>query len=85
MVGSDNDECVLVLADLLQVFNGRTNGVVELEELPKCTVVIEDMHHLVCGASEPRFRYTKRWRDAPMEAASLMRYQPWSLSAFDRV
>jgi hypothetical protein len=47
VVGGDNDESVVVLANLLQVLDGRADRVVELEELAKRAVVVEDVHHLV--------------------------------------
>jgi hypothetical protein len=48
VVGSDDDEGVLILSDVLQVLKSSANGGVELEELAESAVVVGDMHLWVC-------------------------------------
>lgn len=47
MIGGDDDEGVVELADLLEVGHDRSNGIIELKEVTKCSIGIEDMHLFV--------------------------------------
>jgi hypothetical protein len=47
VVGSDDDESVLELADLLEVLHGGLDGVVKFKELAQSTVVVERVHLLI--------------------------------------
>lgn len=47
MVGSDNDQRIVELPNLLKVTKSSVDGSVELEKLPKRAVVIERVHLLV--------------------------------------
>jgi hypothetical protein len=57
MVGSNNDESILKLTELFETRDRRFDGVVQLKELTKSTIVVESVHHLVdrrcLGHDEP--------------------------------
>jgi hypothetical protein len=47
VVGSDEDQSVFKLANLLEVLNGGSDSVVKLEQITKGSVDILDMHFLI--------------------------------------
>lgn len=47
VVSSDEDESLLEAVGAVQLGDGGLDGVVELKELTKSTVVVENVHHLV--------------------------------------
>ena len=51
VVSRDNDEGLIEDAELLELLNGGTDSVVELEKITKGTVVVKSVHLLVDGGS----------------------------------
>jgi len=51
VVGSDDNEGLIELADGVKMSNGSLDGVVKLEKVTKSTVVVESVHLLVDGCS----------------------------------
>lgn len=47
VVGSDDDEGIIILANLLEVLDSSLDGIIKLEKLTKSTVIVESVHLLV--------------------------------------
>jgi hypothetical protein len=51
VVSGNQDKSLLQAVGAVELGNGGLDGVVELEEFTKSTVVVEDVHHLINGSS----------------------------------
>lgn len=49
VIGGDDDQGLVEFSNLLQVLNGLSDGIVELEQLAQRTFVVEHVEHLVDG------------------------------------